>query len=926
VLFIRDHFLYIWQIIIYQILKDNYLYCFYYKATFSKNCLSDLKKYNMKINLIYPLPSGLLLVNSSCIKKFSFLILLILASLNMMGQGQLTVTATSTDACFQDGTVTSVVSGGTAPYSYIWYSYSPDLQIGTTPGMTGLSDGWYRVDVTDANGLTGSTAVNVNPLFHTFITTTPVSCNDEGSATVSATGGTAPYTYKWSTGQTTATISNLTMGDYSVAVTDANGCENNNDSSAYVYSNSAINITISNVPGDCNNSPSATATATGGAAPYTYYWNTNPIQTTATATGLTAGNNYKVTVTDANGCIQESNVYAYSNLNALDLTCTASPETCGDNSGSASVTPGSGTAPYTYLWSNGMSTQNISGLSIGAYSVTVTDANGCQSWTSVFVDDSSPVTAFVNYNSTCINGNGSATVFASGGTLPYTYSWSDGQTTASVANLDFGTYYVEITDAAGCKKTKGAYIYQPWNCTHSTISGIVFNDINGNCIKDAGENGIANTMVYISPGYGVSTQANGYYYASVAPGIYTVSHIPSSNWTQLCPASPGTITVNVSTTGSDYSNNNFGDQVTSGIQDLEVKLYCGTGRPGGLVSPYLVYTNKGGTAMSGTVSYTHSNLVSFSNSYPPASNYNSGTLTAEWNFVNLLPGEQRWILPQMSIPIPTPLGTQLSSLVSINPAAGDMVLANNRDSCYSTVIGSYDPNDLRVSPQGSTGFGYITSADSVLSYLIRFQNTGTDTAFIVVVRDTLDNHLDPATITDLISSHGVELSVSGNLLKFTFNDIDLLDSTHNEPASHGFVSFRIKIKKATPLGTEIHNKVDIYFDYNQPVITNGVLNTLTQNLTGITASRQGNASLHIFPNPASEEITISYDLLKESIVSVKLFTVLGEEITIIEPVQQSRGSNNIQFSAKDYGLNPGVYILKLYYDEYVSSSKLILTE
>jgi uncharacterized repeat protein (TIGR01451 family) len=574
-----------------------------------------------------------------------------------------------------------------------------------------------------------------------------------------------------------------------------------------------------------------------------------------------------------------------------------------------------------------MVTQTISGLAKGNYSVIVTDAGGCEANGSVYVDNSTLISGNVTNSGTCIDGNGTATVTAWGGTAPYSYLWSNGQTSAMVSNLNYGTYSVVISDAAGCTRTKGAYIYKPWDCIYSLVTGKVFNDINGNCIQDAGENGIANTMVYLAPGYGYSTDWDGTYYAWVLPGTYTISHTPLTNWTQICPAAPGTLTVNVTAGGNTYSNNNFGDQVTPRIQDLEVKLYCGGGRPGGIHGSWLVYENNGGSAMSGTLSYTHSNLVSFYGSYPAANNYNSGTLTAQWNFTNLMPGEARWVCPHVLIPIGTPLGTHLNASASISLTGGDMVPSNNIDSCYGIVVGSYDPNDIRVSPQGSTDYGYITSSDSVLSYMINFQNTGTDTAFIVVVRDTLDMHLDPASIHDLFSSHNVELSIVGNLLKFTFNDIDLLDSTHNERASHGFVSFKIKIKDATPIGTEIRNQVDIYFDYNEPVATNEVLNTLSQKATGITNSAKASSGLlQVYPNPAQAEFTVSYDLPDASSVSLKLFSVLGQEMTVMPATQQSKGLNYVRLSSKDMNLSPGVYVLKLYFDENIMTTKVIVRE
>ena len=223
---------------------------------------------------------------------------------------------------------------------------------------------------------------------------TNVSCNGgaDGSATATATGGTAPYIYLWSNAATPATVTGLAAGNYSVTVTDANGCSSVQN--VTITEPNALTGSISsqtNVACNGGTDGSATATATGGTAPYTYLWSN--AATTATATGLAAGN-YNVTITDANGCT--TNV---SNINITEptaLTSSISSQTnvaCnGASTGAATVTANGGTAPYTYLWSNAATTATATGLVAGTYTVTVTDANGCNSAQNVTISEPAAIT------------------------------------------------------------------------------------------------------------------------------------------------------------------------------------------------------------------------------------------------------------------------------------------------------------------------------------------------------------------------------------------------------------------------------------------------------------------------------------------------------------------------------------------------------
>ncbi|MFD1061624.1 Ig-like domain-containing protein, partial [Winogradskyella litorisediminis] len=216
---------------------------------------------------------------------------------------------------------------------------------------------------------------------------------------------------------------------------------------------------------------------------YTYSWNTSPVQTTATATNLAAGN-YTVTVTDANNCTTTANVTINQPTDLLSVQATGTNLLCnGDNSGSINLTVNGGTLPYSYAWTNGDNTEDISGLAAGNYNVTVTDANGCTATLSTPVQITQPEVVSIeltktNANATAGCANGTATATPSGGTAPYTYLWSDGQTTATATNLSGniigGTQYsVTVTDQNGCTAIQSVVI----NCVSDCDAVIAVGDI-----------------------------------------------------------------------------------------------------------------------------------------------------------------------------------------------------------------------------------------------------------------------------------------------------------------------------------------------------------------------------------------------------------------------------------------------------------------
>jgi gliding motility-associated-like protein/uncharacterized repeat protein (TIGR01451 family) len=359
-----------------------------------------------------------------------------------------------------NGAIDVTVSGGTGPYTYSWTTSA------NTEDITGLISGSYTLLVTDANGCTATITGTVSQpsLLTATSSPTPVSCfaGTNGTASAIPSGGTAPYTYSWSNGLTTALITGLAAGTYTCTITDANGCTV--ITSAVVVEPSQLLATTSQVDVLCNGNStgSVTVQATGGVPVYTYLWNTNG--TSSSITNLPVGN-YSVTVTDANNCTVSVSTTLTQPLAPISATLNVVDNACFNGSiGSIDATVTGGVGPYQYIWSNSQQTEDISGLLSGNFQLLITDANNCQLTVSAFLDQPDQITlgnSVVN-NVSCFNGNdGAIDITPIGGTAPYTFLWNNNQTTEDISGLISGAYSVSILDANNCSNQFNFTITQP---------------------------------------------------------------------------------------------------------------------------------------------------------------------------------------------------------------------------------------------------------------------------------------------------------------------------------------------------------------------------------------------------------------------------------------------------------------------------------
>jgi uncharacterized repeat protein (TIGR01451 family) len=187
---------------------------------------------------------------------------------------------------------------------------------------------------------------------------------------------------------------------------------------------------------------------------------------------------------------------------------------------------------------------------------------------------------------------------------------------------------------------------------------------------------------------------------------------------------------------------------------------------------------------------------------------------------------------------------------------------NNVSSLYTSVVASFDPNNKEVNPIGWGPEGQITVDDSILTYTIHFQNTGTWPAQNIYLLDTIDSDLNLSTLRPVYSNHSFTTSFTENgVVKFMFENINLPDSASQPLASIGYVIYTIHLKPALPEYTQVKNTAGIYFDYNAPVITNTTLNTIVKNV-GISEPAQQDISLKLYPNPSRNSVTVETTLTK----------------------------------------------------------------
>ncbi len=410
-------------------------------------------------------------------------------------------------------TITATVTGGTEGYTYNWSNS------GTNNTSEVTAPGSYTVVVTDANGCSVEATQTITedktaPTVTIDNTETELNCNLTSIA-LTATGSGASYV--WSNGETNAATTVTTPDTYTVTATGSNGCTNETSIAITKVENPTVEVSAGEIL--CNGATTTfTANVSNGKSPYTYRWQDNTTNQTLNAQAGT----YSVTITDSNGCTASASTTVSqpdqltASIGKTDVLCN------GESNGTATVTVDGGTVPYQYNWSNGESDTEITGLTIGNYSVTVSDSNGCSTTLETTIDQPNTLTADIGRGGIQCTGGTVSNIHASasGGTQPYAYAWNNGLDTSSPSTENFtaGTYSVTITDANGCSATAETTIDDPDPVTPSlTTSGIMCNGGITN-ITNTITGGSGTYIRYTWSNGGTSQNLNG-----VTAGTYSVT-------------------------------------------------------------------------------------------------------------------------------------------------------------------------------------------------------------------------------------------------------------------------------------------------------------------------------------------------------------------------------------------------------------------
>lgn len=362
--------------------------------------------------------------------------------------------------CFgnNNGAINITIDNGISPYSFSWSNGS------NAEDIFNLEEGNYDITVTDAIGCSVSeTYLLIEPTpLAIGLNKTDVSCNggNNGNINFSVSGATSPYNFSWNDGNILPNRTNLIAGNYSVTVTDANSCSE--VVSINITEPVAISITniVEHVSCFGGNNGYIAIEASGGNAPYTYSWS-NGINGEINA-NLVSGI-YTLTVYDINNCSAEQDI-EITQPNAIAIAFSVDNVSCyGGNNGSVEAIVSGGVVPYNYLWNNGIAANEITGLEASQYEIMITDNNGCiaDSFVTIHQPDSISINAIIE-NVLCYGGSdGSINVSSTGGTMPYSYSWSNNWFFELNRNIPEGNYSVTVTDANNCIKTENYYVAQP---------------------------------------------------------------------------------------------------------------------------------------------------------------------------------------------------------------------------------------------------------------------------------------------------------------------------------------------------------------------------------------------------------------------------------------------------------------------------------
>jgi len=426
------------------------------------------------------------------------------------------------------------------------------------------------------------------------------------------------------------------------------------------------------------------------------------------------------------------------------------------------------------------------------------------------------------------------------------------------------------------------------------LSGTCYFDQNANGLYDAGERGIPRCAIeLVGEGISAFSSASGNYLTQIDTGTHQVACRPDLAILYVVTTNPPVYSI--ANTGS-VANVDFGLRATAADYTTSFELTLGPSRCNANSTHTVTLMNRSNVVSQGSLTIVKHPTQSFVGFSPPIATVAGDSAT--WNFSGLLPLSTSQF--RYTVLNPPPSQITNSVLVQVLDSAGNHVISDGTTYPIQ-VLCSCDPNDKSVLPVGVDSVDHYTLFSDTLDYLIRFQNTGNDTALNVFIRDTLDASLDLSTLTLVASSHNVSMAVdSARAATFLFENIMLPDSIVDEPGSHGFVRYRVKALQGLPEKTRVTNTCFIYFDLNVPVQTNTVWNSMVSVInTGMEIPQLKQGEALFYPNPMQHTAWILFrnDAAEEAVLSV--FNLNGQ---LLEKIHTNSDRFELSRGAKTSGL------------------------
>ncbi|MEO8587764.1 MAG: T9SS type A sorting domain-containing protein [Flavobacteriales bacterium] len=666
----------------------------------------------------------------------------------------------------------------------------------------------------------------------------------------------------------------------------------------------------------------------GGTAPYTFLWSDGSILEDR---DNLPPNEYSVTVTDDLGAT-ETAYYSVvgSPMLIVQLTQAESMPCPNEANGSFIVIQSefSGLDPYSMnvqvngtpvsqsgvdMWGNPM----FAGVASGdVVVISATDALGCAGGTTqiIYGPEDTPV-VITNIQGECVGTLGHASISA-----PFVWStdlsvWNDQDQVVyhqpdflnggTVGGLAAGDYTIKQT-WSGIYMVPCDTLYFPLTVPYmgnlcGTVQGSSWYDVDADCVHDANEVGIPYSPLLLEPGAQVAlTNGAGLFTFPLANGAYTLAQADAT-LIPICPSGqPVPFTVNSNIQSISLAN---GSTVPL---DLSIIGSHGQARPGFATAIHALVRNLS-PQLSGavTATITIDPLLVFQSASPTPTSVTGNTVN--WDFPAMNSFTEQSLHVQATVPVGTTLGTMLACSGTVSNGLPEGTLANNSfgvgQSVTQVVTGSFDPNDkIARTSSGWSQTMYYIDQDEWIDYAIRFQNTGTDTAFTVLVTDTVGPVLDLLSFEQGASSHPFSVSFKpGGVIEWRFANILLPDSNTNEAASHGLISFRIKPILPLMAGTLIENTANIFFDFNDPVITEPSVLT-AEFSTGVNAFTGTSGHIEVLPNPAEDHITT---IRKEEGTATAVIRAADGRVVRTERLQGKIGTLDI------HSLSVGTYLIEV---------------